>query len=84
MQVNGYNEDFVGWGREDSELAVRLMNSGVKRIDVRGWAICYHLWHRPASRSSVAANDQLLAQSQDSMSTRCEIGLQQHMRGQVR
>ena len=28
VRVNGYNEDFVGWGREDSELAVRLMNTG--------------------------------------------------------
>ena len=50
VRVNGYNEAFVGWGREDSELAVRLMNSGVRRLDVRGWALCYHLWHPPASR----------------------------------
>ena len=49
IRVNGYNEDFVGWGREDSELAVRLTNSGVRRLDVRGWAVCYHLWHPSAS-----------------------------------
>ena len=58
--VNGYNEAFVGWGREDSELAVRLMNSGVKRLDVRGRAMCYHLWHPPASRAGLATNDDLL------------------------
>ena len=28
LACNGYNEDFTGWGREDSELAARLMNSG--------------------------------------------------------
>ena len=43
IRVNGYNEAFTGWGREDSELAVRLMNAGVRRLDVRGWALCYHL-----------------------------------------
>src|SRR5207237_5501058 len=42
LRVNGYNEAFVGWGREDSELAVRLMNLGVRRRDVRGRAPCYH------------------------------------------
>ena len=57
LRVNGYNEAFVGWGREDSELAVRLMNAGVRRLDVRGWALCYHLWHPPASRAQLPAND---------------------------
>ncbi len=36
VRVNGYNEAFTGWGREDSELAVRLMNSGVRRRGARG------------------------------------------------
>jgi glycosyltransferase involved in cell wall biosynthesis len=82
VQVNGYNEDFIGWGREDSELAVRLMNLNVQRIDVRGWALCYHLWHPPASRTSVPANDELLAQAQRDKATRCSAGLDQHLRGQ--
>ena len=28
VRVNGYNEEMEGWGREDTELVVRLMNSG--------------------------------------------------------
>jgi glycosyltransferase involved in cell wall biosynthesis len=83
LRINGYNEAFVGWGREDSELAVRLMNSGVQRRDARGWALCYHLWHPPASRSGLAANDDLLAQAQASGATRCELGLQQHLAAQT-
>ncbi len=79
IQVNGYNEAFVGWGREDSELAVRLMNSGAQRFDVRGWALCFHLWHGPASRSSLAANDELLVAAQRSGAKRCEAGLSQHV-----
>jgi hypothetical protein len=78
--VNGYNEDFVGWGREDSELALRLMNEGVKRLDVRGRALCYHLWHAPASRAALPANDNLLAAAIAQRATRCANGLQQHLR----
>jgi glycosyltransferase involved in cell wall biosynthesis len=84
VQVNGYNENFVGWGREDSELAVRLMNSGIRRVDVRGWAICYHLWHPPASRTSLPANDELLAQAQLAKTIRCSVGLDHHLRGQFK
>jgi len=79
LKVNGYNEAFVGWGREDSELAVRLMNSGVQRLDVRGWALCYHLWHPVACRAELQTNDELLARAQRIRSTRCEIGLGQHL-----
>jgi glycosyltransferase involved in cell wall biosynthesis len=79
VQVNGYNEAFVGWGREDSELAVRLMNQGVKRLDVRGWALCYHLWHPPASRTGLPANDQLLEQAAASAAKVCERGLNQYL-----
>lgn len=81
--VNGYNEAFIGWGREDSELALRLMNSGVRRLDVRGWALCYHLWHPPASRGNLNVNDGLLAQAQRGGGIRCEYGLDQHLPGKT-
>jgi len=83
ISVNGYNEAFVGWGREDSELAVRLMNIGVQRLDARGWALCYHLWHPPASRTSLAVNDELLAQAQRTGVTRCQHGLEEHLPGKA-
>jgi len=77
-KVNGYNEAFIGWGREDSELAVRLMNCGVRRLDVRGWALCYHLWHPPASRANLAANDELLRGAQAQKTRWCDAGLNTH------
>ena len=79
VRVNGYNEDFIGWGREDSELAVRLLNQGVRRLDARGLALCYHLWHAPASRTGLPANDDLLAEAIERRATRCANGLQQHL-----
>jgi glycosyltransferase involved in cell wall biosynthesis len=78
--VNGYNEAFTGWGREDSELAARLMNSGVRRLDVRGRALCFHLWHPPVSRAELASNDELLAKTILEKHTRCEQGLDRHLK----
>lgn len=75
VRVNGYDEAFEGWGREDADLAQRLMNAGIQRLDVRGRALCYHLWHPPASRSEVAGNDQLLAKTIHEKRIRCEWGL---------
>jgi glycosyltransferase involved in cell wall biosynthesis len=80
VRVNGYNEAFEGWGREDSELALRLMNSGLRRLDVRGWALCYHLWHAPASRTELNRNDELLEQAKREGSKWCELGLDGHKR----
>jgi glycosyltransferase involved in cell wall biosynthesis len=79
LRVNGYNEAFTGWGREDAELALRLMNSGVRRCDARGWALCYHLWHPPASRAGLPANDELLAAAVKEKRQRCEVGLDQYL-----
>jgi glycosyltransferase involved in cell wall biosynthesis len=79
VRANGYNESFIGWGREDSELAIRLMNSGVRRRDVRGWALCYHLWHPSVSRGELAANDELLARAVGEKHVRCEQGLNRHL-----
>jgi len=44
-KVNGCNEDYVGWGHEDSDLACRFFKIGlVKKVDIAR-AVCFHLWH---------------------------------------
>ncbi|MCB2146930.1 MAG: glycosyltransferase family 2 protein [Deltaproteobacteria bacterium] len=58
--VNGFNEDFVGWGREDSELVARLYRYGLRRNVHPFMAICFHLWHAENSREELARNDELL------------------------
>ena len=77
--VNGFNEDFVGWGREDSEFAIRLMNSGVKRRNLRFKGLAYHLYHRPNSRESLAINDTILEHALAKKTTWCEKGLAHHL-----
>lgn len=78
IAVNGYNEAFVGWGREDTELTVRLLNRGLTRLDLRGWALCFHLWHPPANRALLSKNESLLAKAKAERANWCACGLNQH------
>ena len=59
MKVNGFNEDFIGWGREDSEFGIRLMNIGIKRRDLKFKAIGYHIHHEGISREMLEKNHQI-------------------------
>ncbi|PQO33861.1 glycosyltransferase [Blastopirellula marina] len=43
--INGWNERFVGYWREDSEFATRLMRTGVKRRNALYSAILFHMEH---------------------------------------
>ncbi len=63
IEVGGFDEAFVGWGREDSELAVRLMNAKVNRKNLKFAAIGFHLYHREEPRDHFSENDALLKES---------------------
>lgn len=44
--INGFNEDMVGWGMEDTDMINRLNNNGIKRKFAKFRAIEYHLYHQ--------------------------------------
>jgi len=75
MKVNGFNNDFEGWGREDSEFVVRLLNTGVKRKSVRFNVIQFHLWHNENSRKSLEKNHEILDQAFINRIQWCENGI---------
>ena len=75
LAVNGYNEAFSGWGREDSEIAVRLYRYGLKRREHPFMACCYHLWHPDNSRDTLTYNDRILEDTMKSHSFRCSLGI---------
>jgi len=77
LEVNGFNEDFVGWGREDSELAVRLLKYGLKRKDVPFSATMFHLWHEENVNESLSRNEMLLADAIKSSGFYCKNGIYQ-------
>lgn len=65
-KVNGFDESFLGWGHEDSDLVVRLFNAGVMRKDGAFATEVFHLWHREAQRDQESSNKQMvLARAKD-------------------
>jgi glycosyltransferase involved in cell wall biosynthesis len=59
--VDGFDAAFKGWGREDSDIFIRLIRAGVRRKDGRFATGVLHLWHREADRSGLDANERQLA-----------------------
>jgi glycosyltransferase involved in cell wall biosynthesis len=59
--VDGFDASFKGWGREDSDIFIRLIRAGVRRKDGRFATGVLHLWHREADRSGLDANERQLA-----------------------
>jgi len=80
LRINGFNEAFQGWGREDSEFVVRLLNSGIKRKNVKCTAVAYHLYHPENTESEkLQKNDVLLEQAIESKSVWCDLGIGRYL-----
>jgi len=79
VRVNGFDEAFTGWGPEDKELCARLDNAGVRRQTLMFGGVAFHLHHAPASRTALAANLALLADTRRERRVRCECGLEAHL-----
>tara|TARA_B100000795_G_C22781286_1_gene432413 strand:- start:266 stop:1063 length:798 start_codon:yes stop_codon:yes gene_type:complete len=75
LGINGFNNNFEGWGREDSEFVARLFNYGVKRKNIRFNAIQFHLWHNENSRLSLERNDAMLKEVINKDIKWCENGI---------
>ncbi|MCZ0772204.1 glycosyltransferase [Campylobacter hepaticus] len=57
--INGFNENFTGWGREDSEFVARfLFNNGIfKRLKFN--ALAYHIYHKENSKNMLEINHEI-------------------------
>ncbi len=80
IAVNGYDEDYSGWGvGEDSDIGTRLYHLGRRRKFVYGRAITFHLNHPPLPRGHHAASLARLAETIAGKKVRCENGLDKHI-----
>jgi glycosyltransferase involved in cell wall biosynthesis len=76
VEVNGFNEEFLGWGKEDLELGIRLRNLGLQPYSLANRAINWHLWHpKPRGRAyNVQLQNRLKQHYRESGEYRCPIG----------
>ncbi|MCM2277706.1 MAG: glycosyltransferase [Oligoflexia bacterium] len=72
--LNGFDEAYEGYGREDTDIELRLQNLGLRIKSMKGLALQYHVWH--PRREFTPANDARLQELKSSGRVRCEKGWQ--------
>lgn len=80
VRVNGYDETYEGWGREDSDLTLRLGNAGIVRRNLKFSAVAFHLWHAQNSRDALDRNSARLEEALRERRVRATKGLDQYLR----
>lgn len=73
--IDGFDAAFSGWGREDSDIFIRLIRNGVWRKDGRFATAVFHLWHPENDKSQLAKNDARLRALIENDRVRAEQGL---------
>ena len=76
--VDGFDESFLGWGHEDSDLVVRLFNGGVMRKDGAFATEVFHLWHREAKRDQESSNRRVVLERAADKTIHATRGLRSH------
>jgi glycosyltransferase involved in cell wall biosynthesis len=79
LRVNGYNEEFVGWGREDNDVAVRLINLGISKRVLKFGGIVFHIYHKVAPKANLDRNDQMLIAAIKNKTTYIPKGVNQYL-----
>jgi len=74
-RVDGFDADFAGWGKEDSDIIVRLLHAGVCRKDGNFAIGVIHLWHPEADRGRLGENEGRLADTMAADRVRAQRGL---------
>lgn len=73
-QINGFDEGYEGYGREDTDIEIRLQHLGLRIRGLKGIALQYHVWHE--RRGFTPQNDSLLESARRTRRVRCERGLE--------
>jgi glycosyltransferase involved in cell wall biosynthesis len=74
-KVDGFDAGYSGWGKEDSDIIVRLLRAGVRRKDGVFATGVLHLWHPEAERDRLAENERKLSDIIASDEIRAHRGL---------
>jgi glycosyltransferase involved in cell wall biosynthesis len=52
IRINGYDEEFEGWGAADGDVRERLRAAGVQPVSLYSKAVILHMWH-PVERTKL-------------------------------
>ncbi|MFO7744177.1 MAG: glycosyltransferase family 2 protein [Psychroflexus sp.] len=79
IKVNGFNENLVGWGIDDSEMIQRLHNIGIKGKRLKFAGIAYHIYHKEQSKSHIDINLEIEKQTTKEKLVYAEKGVDQFL-----
>ncbi len=80
IRVNGYNEDFKGWGPEDKEFVARLLNINIKKRFLKFGGIVFHIWHAINAKENLGNNNCLFAKTKKLNLTYCDNGIDKYLK----
>lgn len=75
IAINGYNEDFIGWGYEDFNFAQRLINANVSSKRIKHAAIQFHIYHPEAIKGDTKIGDEIQIHTLKNKVTTCKNGI---------
>lgn len=75
FDINGFDENFQGWGFEDSDFAVRLINNGVRRKSGHFSTTVLHLYHPEGNKAKSGPSWNTLMERIKGKEHACEKGL---------
>ncbi|NUM89286.1 MAG: glycosyltransferase [Bdellovibrionales bacterium] len=73
LAINGFDERYEGYGREDTDVELRLQNLGLGIKSAKNLCLQFHLWHEP--RAFTPANETLLAEVASRKTVRAAVGI---------
>lgn len=79
IKINGFNENLVGWGIDDSEMIQRLHNIGIRGKRLKFVGIAYHIYHKEQSKSDLEINNEIERQTTENKLTFIEKGINQYL-----
>lgn len=79
IKINGFNENLVGWGIDDSEMIQRLHNIGIKGKRLKHAGIAYHIYHKEQSKSHIEINNLIEKETTEKKLTTIDKGINQYL-----
>lgn len=76
-RINGFEERICGWGFEDSDLAIRLINAGIRVKSGRFATAVLHLWHQERARDAAEQNRLRALEAKRRQVILADLGLRQ-------
>jgi glycosyltransferase involved in cell wall biosynthesis len=73
LAIDGFDESYEGYGREDTDVEIRLQNLGLKIRSAKNLCLQFHLWHE--QRGFTPVNEDLLEDVKRTRRVKAKRGL---------